>query len=661
MQQQKKLSEYFRWQPAPWWICFLLGVFFLTKLQLVYNDSPCAVLGTQSPVTMSEVKKAFRGLSLCSHPDRLRGVLKRDATPAETRRGEIIFNRASAAKDELTKMFKGKKASSVQCYEGELEMALVQALTHFGGALSALGISDYVELATGLAWKFITLEMGVMNTLLNVLWMTFLFRLLKQFFTYLWRMGILRFVLGLLTTVVIAPWPTVINFVSLPWIRLVTFLQEIAGVSKPAAADDATQPEPQAEGADGVQTVPGVPVTMMGATTARSMTMTGALASRQARDDTPQRNLRQRKKKEGDEEKEKRQSDLLTGSTVASAGKPLNHGAGPMPEGVFSVVQWGHKEPLKARQEAADAVQFDLLLILTKPVIPLFMLISVGQVMNGFISSIFIGHALRKWVPKMTYEAHHLFCLFFGIVHTFLGVSGQQVEEFSNREDQQILHLAWSWSFKDVMSVMHMCLLGATVTATAALGNEPSFATSFAAGIALRIAMAQDSVRGLRATSFAASWVEARLHDLGVKLESAEEVVTYSGGGIGDCGGGPFRMLFGDDFAGYAAFALKAWLMAMPLLATLQWGHRAYRAHCMYREKRKFWKLWRCLQRALLCALGALQCCLLGGTVLNGTNGALANFWVAMLVGAVGESLMSTFDIRGPMRQVLFILLFVVV
>lgn len=633
----------------------------MTKLQIVYNDSPCAVLGTQSPVSKSEINKAFRGLSMCSHPDRLRGRLKREATPAESRRGEIIFTRASAAKDELTKMLKSRRgATSVQCYEGELEMALVQAFAHFGGALSALGISDYVELATRLAWSFVTFEMGIMTTLLNVLWMTFLLRLFKQLFTYLWRMGILRFVLGLLTTVLIAPWPTVINFVSLPLIRLVTFLREMAGVSKPEAADDATGPpqsEPQAEGADGVQSVPAdTPVTLTGATAARS-----AMASRQGREDLPQRNLRQRKKKEGDEEREKRSSDLLTGSAVATAAKPLNHGAGPMPEGVFSVVRWGHKEPLKARQEAADAVQFDLLLILTKPVIPLFMLISVGQVMNGFFSSIFIGHVLRKWVPKMTYETHHLLCLFFGVVHTFLGVSAQQVEEFSNRDDRKILHLAWSWSLKDVMSVMHMCLLGATVTATAALGNEPSFATSFAAGIALRIAMAQDSVRGLRATTLAASWVDARLHDLGVKLESAEEVVTYSGYGIGDCGGGPFRMLFGDDYARYAAFALKAWLMAMPLLATLQWAHRAHRAHCMYREKRKFWKLWRAGQRALLCALGALQCCLLGAAELNATNGALANFWVAMLIGAVGESLMSTFDIRGPVRQVLFVVLFIVI
>ena len=60
--------------------------------------------------------KAFRQLSKCTHPDRLRGRLERVPSPEEapvnakrakamcrgqSRRGEIIFNRASAAKAEL--------------------------------------------------------------------------------------------------------------------------------------------------------------------------------------------------------------------------------------------------------------------------------------------------------------------------------------------------------------------------------------------------------------------------------------------------------------------------------------------------------------------------------------------------------------------------------
>ena len=32
-------------------------------------------------------------------------------------------------------------------------------------------------------------------------------------------------------------------------------------------------------------------------------------------------------------------------------------------------------------------------------------LLSFAQVWNGILSSMFIGHALRKWVPQMSYEA----------------------------------------------------------------------------------------------------------------------------------------------------------------------------------------------------------------------------------------------------------------
>merc|ERR1719461_1200449 len=195
-----------------------------------------------------------------------------------------------------------------------------------------------------------------------------------------------------------------------------------------------------------------------------------------------------------------------------------------MPEGIFKCVAMSHREPVKARQSAANAVQFDLLLILTKPVIPLFMLIALGQVWNGLFTSLFIGHALRKWVPQMSYEAHHLLCSFFGVVHTLLGVSAQQVEDYANASGLKILHLVWSWSFKDVLAVMHMALLGATVTAMAGLGNEPSFAASFAAGIATRIAIGQDSIRGLGLVLDLAGQIDVSLRNLGVALDQAEEV-----------------------------------------------------------------------------------------------------------------------------------------
>mmetsp|Transcript_34823 Transcript_34823/g.75943 ORF Transcript_34823/g.75943 Transcript_34823/m.75943 type:complete len:693 (-) Transcript_34823:91-2169(-) len=646
--RENGLLWYFRWRPLPWWVCFLVGIFLLTKLQLVYNDSPCAVLGTQGPVALPDVKKAFRNISMCTHPDRLRGRLKRDPTPAESRRGEILFNRASAAKDHLTKMLKGKK--KIPCYQGELELAVLQLMAQATRALSALGVSDYASMMMDLGWNLITFESGFLNTLLSVLWLAFLFRILKQFFMYLWRMGLLKGSLTFVTTVLVGPIPTVVHFIALPVLRLIAFVYDLFEGMRSESVDVAV--------ADTV--LP--PTTDMPSDAAKKTPTTANLAAATADKELPGRNIRQRKKKETEEEKERRNKELLAGSAEAVAaanarGAPdPTHGAGPMPTGVWQCIRWKHKEQVKARQEASNAVQFDLLLIFTKPIIPLCMLIALGQVWNGLFSSLFIGHALRRWVPSMSYETHHLLCSFFGAMHTLLGVSAQQVEDYATREGVKGLHLAWSWSFKDVLAVMHMTLLGSTVTAASALGNEPSYASSFAAGIALRIALAQDSVRGLGLARTAARFVEGNLRDAGVVLDAAEEVVAYSGDGIGDCGGGPFRMMMGDGpQAQWCAIALKAWLLLLPALAAAHWLQRTIHAARMIGKKAK---LTRFLQRLILCALGVLQCFLLASTELNASNGALGNFWVAMLFGCAGESLMSTFDIRGPLRQILLLVLF---
>jgi len=83
--------------------------------------------------------------------------------------------------------------------------------------------------------------------------------------------------------------------------------------------------------------------------------------------------------------------------------------------------------PNRARMEIAAVTQFDLLLPLTKPIIPLAMLVLTGQVWYGVISSLCISSILRNWVPRLNYETHHLICFIFGFVHTILGVSAHQV------------------------------------------------------------------------------------------------------------------------------------------------------------------------------------------------------------------------------------------
>mmetsp|Transcript_41358 Transcript_41358/g.95818 ORF Transcript_41358/g.95818 Transcript_41358/m.95818 type:complete len:676 (-) Transcript_41358:199-2226(-) len=653
--QQQSIGQYFRWRPLPWWICFLGGIFLFAKLQLVYNDSPCAVLGTQSPAGMSDIKRAFRTLSMCTHPDRLRGRLKREPAAAEARRGEIIFNRASAARDELTKVLKSSKAKNgkVACYQGEMELAVIEVVIELGKFLTRLGVTDYATFLWETAWTLLSFKHGIFQTLHVALWLAFLVRILKQFFLYLWRMGIINGTVALVTTVVIGPIPTLVHFLVLPVIRLCAFFMDaIPGMR---AVPDV---EPAAVNADAATAADEPTAEPRGAEAPDSATPSTAM--RAVAKDAPAR-LRQRKKKESPEDKERRNKELLSGSmdgATPNASDPT-HGAGPMPENIWKCVNWSHREPVKARQDAANAVQFDFLLIITKPVIPLFMLIALGQVWNGLLSSIVIGHALKRWVPQMSHEAHHLLCVGFGALHTMLGVSAKQVEDHANSTGTSVLHLAWSWGYKDILAVMHMCMLGSTVTAMSALGNEPSYAASFGAGLALRIAIAQDSIRGWSIVGSLAGKVETGLRDLGITLDAAEEVVAYSGGGIGDCGGGPFRMLFGDGpQARWAAFSLKVWLMLLPILSSLQWMQRSIHAG---RNLGKRFKMTRFVQRVTLCCLGLLQCVLIWNMELNASNGALGNFWVAMLFGCAGESLLSTYDIRGHVRQILFLLLFILI
>mmetsp|Transcript_59950 Transcript_59950/g.126921 ORF Transcript_59950/g.126921 Transcript_59950/m.126921 type:complete len:680 (+) Transcript_59950:148-2187(+) len=636
----------------PWWVVFFLGIFLLAKLQLVYNDSPCAVLGTQSPVTNSEIKRAFRTLSMCTHPDRLRGRLKRSATAAEERRGEIIFKRASAAKDDLTKMLKmkGKKAESVSCYEAGMESAMWEAFSQIGQALRSLGVTDYLTFCWTFIWQLVTLQAGLFNSIFTALWLLTLARYGKQFVLYVCRVGIVGSLVAVLTSLVLGPIPTLFRFLVLPFIRVIVFSKTLINLMR--AQEEQTTETTVSPDADNK---------VSSADTSAPAAKPSTAAMPVATEGVNRNQLRQRKKKETEEEKKQTNEDLLTGKKeVAATGQavPVTNpdGPTPMPSGLWQVVSWTHKEPVKARQAAACAVQFDLLLIMTKPVIPLIMLIALGQVLSGLWTSLFIGHALRRFVPQMSYEAHHLICIMFGLMHTVLGVSASQVEDFSNREHQQILHLNWAWSFKDILCVLNLCQLGSTVTTISALGNEPCFAASFASGIAFRMAMGQDMIKGVDLFRAAGSWLEAQLQSYGIALDSAEEVVAYAGGGIGDCGGGPFRMLYGDgQMSQVAAMVLKTWLLLLPLLATMQWGHRTWQAA---RNLGKRWKTTRFVQRLILFCFGVVQCIVLASVELNASNGALCNFWVALLFGCAGESLLSTYDIRGPVRQLLFLGIF---
>eukprot|EP00927_Polykrikos_kofoidii_P066072 TRINITY_DN61730_c0_g1_i1.p1 TRINITY_DN61730_c0_g1~~TRINITY_DN61730_c0_g1_i1.p1 ORF type:complete len:680 (-),score=92.71 TRINITY_DN61730_c0_g1_i1:90-2129(-) len=650
VQARPPLKDYFSVRPVPWWLCFSAGIFILMKFQLLYHSSPCAVLGTQSPVDTQEIKKAFRAISICTHPDRLRGRLKRDPTNPEYRRAEILFNRASSAKDAVLKVLSQRRGQKkIPCYEGELEMAVFEIFAEVGKVLSNLGVKDVVTFVKDLLWTIVSFQLGIMNTILSLLCFGFVFRVLKMFLVYMWDMGLIHGVLSMVTTTIIGPVPTVLYFFVLPFLRLAAFAGSLCNTGTTTDSDAQSAPTDLPQSGD----EPSAP------SSAEPVPSTAKMAV--ATESVNRNTLRQRKKKESEETKEKRNRELLAGTAeVKPDGDtgPPPPGTAPMPTGIWQIVSLTNPAPVKARQAAAAAVQFDMLLVLTKPIIPLMMLIAMGQVWNGLFSSLFIGHVLRRWVPQMSYEAQHLLCCFFGVVHTLLGVSASQVEDFSNREGANVLHLAWSWSFKDVLCVMNMALFGSTVTAISGLGNEPSYAASFASGIALRIALGQDTVRELGTIKAAGRWIEGSLRDLGVALDAADEVVVYSGGGIGDCAGGPFRMLVGDSWARWAAIILKVWLMLIPLLATAQWLQRSCSAG---RVLGKRWKTTRFVQRVVLFCLGLLQCCMIVNAEMNASNGALVNFWIAMLIGCVIESLLCSYDIRGALRQLVSLFLFLLV
>ncbi len=107
------LSRQFSWRPFPWWLTLLLTAYVLVKLQLIF-ESPCAVLGTPSPVSKKSMNKAFRTISMCTHPDKV-------AAPE----GAIIFNRVRNARDTISNILSKNDVDELACYDSEMEKQLI--------------------------------------------------------------------------------------------------------------------------------------------------------------------------------------------------------------------------------------------------------------------------------------------------------------------------------------------------------------------------------------------------------------------------------------------------------------------------------------------------------------------------------------------------------
>jgi len=102
-------QRFFAFRPLPWWVMLIVTVYLFSDIRWRLNESPCSILGISDPVTGSVIKKTFRTLSLCTHPDRLRGKLKRAPTDQESVTGQVLFNRFTEARDTLMKHLDDKE------------------------------------------------------------------------------------------------------------------------------------------------------------------------------------------------------------------------------------------------------------------------------------------------------------------------------------------------------------------------------------------------------------------------------------------------------------------------------------------------------------------------------------------------------------------------
>ena len=162
--------------------------------------------------------------------------------------------------------------------------------------------------------------------------------------------------------------------------------------------------------------------------------------------------------------------------------------------------------------------------------------------------------------------------------------------------------LQWTWSHHDVLAVANLVLLGSTYQAAAMQGNEPLFTTSFAVGVAMRVLLHN-------AFGSSAPHINALIKHFRVVIDPAEESLTSSGGGVGDCGGGPFRIVSAAEFTLAVSLVFKVFLLVLPVLYTLQWGYRLWHLRQQQKDRTEQSKDVRSayIRRTVLFLGGAFQ------------------------------------------------------
>ena len=389
-------------------------------------------------------------------------------------------------------------------------------------------------------YRLLTFEFDVTGTISSVLLLMTLYRTLAGFFSFLRDSGPLSTLVAAATTVIVGPLPTLLRFVALPLLRVEAFLRgellpffnaadddeandvEIEGglernarmaeaeaavlaqieadgaaaegegvAAASTEAEAGVEAEAAAEGAEAEEPPEGMTAEMRAAR--RKLPQKGGEA--------PKRGLRQRAKAavtQGGAVRQPTKAELHARFALRRMGEAMEEAfLTPVALQPMRTLLARRADP-NARAYAAGVVQFELLLSTSKPLIPLCCLLATGQVFNGIFFSIATAQVLHR-LPGLRAETQHLLVLLVGALHTLVCAGKSQLMELE-KAPEGLLQLQWTWGMRDVFAIANMLLIGASFSTAAATFNEPPFCASFAAGLALRIAIYEATPSALPTT-----------------------------------------------------------------------------------------------------------------------------------------------------------------
>ena len=651
---------------VPWWIALVASVYCLLQLGLTASH-PCTVLGIASPVTRARVSRAYRELSLCTHPDK-------QPNAEAAYRGGLLFNRASAARDNLVDLLREASSSANADDENEAAAAAASCATGLNLFLLDEFVGLFVDMPRVWFHRAVAASAALLGRSPDQLLASPLLSpaaiagalalILLSYLARPNRPGLraqLASIASLLGSLLLGPLPTVLRFVRLPGFRAWAFVST-------DLLPFLTPPTPAAEGAE------------------------------------------------------------AAGGAEAAAGGGTAAPVDTLP--LFALL--ARTASPQARLAASASLQFEVLLSLTKNFIPLLVLMATGRHLNGVWTSLLAGQLLRR-IGIVPPELLHLLLVAAGALHTVLAASDAALQGTATADGGAagaLLQLQWVESSRDVMTVASIALLGASFAAASGSGNEPPFCASFASGVAIRMALYDvmapsdggativSQALGTASSGFA-SLLRAACR---VEFVGADAVAVRCGGLVGTCGGGPLRAALAwvqqsaaedgetpirpeavPGMLVVLAVVLKGALLFLPVLSLAQWGVRIGRLmRTIEAEPPAAARVGgvaaapapatgagdggggsggggdstdadsatsagrlAAMQERLLLSICVLVCT--GRMVafvlfyeLNGVNSSLGGFLLVALAGCLFESLLATFDVgaSGPMRRVCSFVLF---